>query len=836
MEQNRLTADSGEQDPHTADSDSTPQPPAMGSSPATGRLRGWRGWLLRIALVLASPLLFFGLIEMGLRWTGYGYPTNFFLGPDANGNWFSNDQFGWRFFPRSLARTPEPCRLPAKSPATVRIVVLGSSAAMGMPNPAFNFGRILEVMLRSQYPDAQFEVVNAAMTAINSHVAREIARDCSPHGVDMYVVYMGNNEVVGPFGPGTVFQQWSRRLAMVRFAVWMKSMRVGQLLADVLERCRPGEAAPDTWHGMEMFLGNEVTADDPRLALVYENFRSNLTDICGLARRNGAAVILSTVAVNFADCPPLASLHRADLLPEDLARWESLYQTGVAAEVSGDLQLAIDHWIAAAQIDDRFAELQFRLGRALAATGRLEEARQRFVLACDCDTLRFRADSQINAIIREVAGAHETRDVSLVDAERVFAEGVSGTSTSTDTSTTTTTKSIPGEELFYEHVHLTFEGNYRLARTLLDRVTEALPPSVRSGKIGGIPSKPQCAEWLALTQWDDFHMADAMAKLTARPPFTDQLDHDIRQAAAAKRVEELRQRASKPETLKEAVRIYEAALARRPDDWYLHDRLGHLASQCGRPDIAGNHWRVVLKEFPRLSDRRALLGEALLSQGKLDEAAAEYGTILQLNARDPEAHNGLGMVLIQQRDFESAADQFRQALELRPQYFDAQVNLGMALSEQERFDQAIACFLSAREIDPARTESHINLANVSYRLGRIPEAVASWRDVMRLQPDDVETLNQLALVLATCPIESVRNGKEAVEFAKRAVELSNGQEPVFLNTLAAAYAEVGQFDKALDTAEGALALATRQHNTALADTLRAAIQRYQAGSPLRALR
>ena len=74
---------------------------------------------------------------------------------------------------------------------------------MGMPNPAFSFGRILEVMLHERYPGCRFEVVNTSMTAINSHAILEIARDCSSQGGDLFVIYMGNNEVVGPYGPGT---------------------------------------------------------------------------------------------------------------------------------------------------------------------------------------------------------------------------------------------------------------------------------------------------------------------------------------------------------------------------------------------------------------------------------------------------------------------------------------------------------------------------------------------------------------------------------------------------------------------------------------------------------
>ena len=214
-------------------------PPAARSQAAGARkprrpLSRRRKWLFRLTAMIVAPVLFFAVLEAGLRLGGYGYPTAFFVGPDADGIYTPNPRFGWRFFPRAIARKPEPCFISAKPAGAVRIFVLGSSAAQGVPNPSFSFGRILEVMLRERYPDVKFEVVNAAMTAINSHVALEIARDCAAHQPDLFVVYMGNNEVIGPYGPGTVFQQWSPSRRLIRANVWLKSTRVGQLLGDAM--------------------------------------------------------------------------------------------------------------------------------------------------------------------------------------------------------------------------------------------------------------------------------------------------------------------------------------------------------------------------------------------------------------------------------------------------------------------------------------------------------------------------------------------------------------------------------------------------------------------------
>jgi tetratricopeptide (TPR) repeat protein len=816
-EQHGATSESGEDKPAPA------APSVAGGfgsrSRAYRRFRGWRGWLLRFALLVASPALFFGVAELTLRVSGYGYPTSFFLGPDKQGFYRSNHRFGWRFFPRHLARAPEPILLPPRTPRATRIYVLGESAAMGMPNPAYSFGRILEVMLRERYPGSQFEVINAAMTAINSHVILEIAGDCAAQGGDLFVIYMGNNEVVGPYGPGTVFQQAARSRALIQNAIWVKSTRTGQLLERLIASRSKPEKQPEKWQGMQMFLGNQVPLDDPRLALVYDNFERNLNDICRTAQRANAGVVLSTVAVNLANCPPFASLHRRDISPDELAKWELLYAGGAEAESHGDLKLSMERWSAASKIDDRFADLQFRMGKCLAALNQPAEAREHFQLACDLDGLRFRADSRINAAIRK-AGEGSAQCVRFVDAERVFAE------------TANTAGSLDNER-FYEHVHLTFEGNYLLAKTLLDQVEAALPAEVRSRASGPVPSSKQCAERLAHTPWDEFHMVESMAKLTSMPPFTAQLGHAARQAAVDDRVKTLQRAALAPSALKEAIKIYERSLADRPDDWYLHDHFAYLAKACSAPDVAAAHWQFVLRDFPWLIDRREQLAEALLDAGQIDEAATEFRSVMEEQPANAAAHNGLGMVLLRKGNIDQSIDQLRQALKIDADNYAMRVNLGMALSEQGKLDEAVSEFQSAVKIDPDRVEARINLATICGNQGKVKEAVAQLHEVVRLQPDNVDWLSQLAFILATCPHDSIRSGSEAVKLAEKAVSLSQGQDPASLDSLAASYAELGDFAKAAQTAEQAMSLAYRQNKIALTQTLKARLDLYKAHAPLR---
>src|SRR6266545_2387681 len=407
------------------------------------RLRFGRLMLL-CAIAVGAGALPVVLLEIGLRILGYGYDGRFFVPLPGGPFHTANQRFGRRFFPPQLARTPAPERFLQPKPAgTYRIFILGESAAMGFPEPGFSFGRHLEMMLRRMYPARRFEAIQASMTAINSHAILPIARDCLAFQPDLFIAYVGNNEVVGPYGAGTVFTRQAGSLALVRASVWLSATRTGQMLAGLARR----RDQPPDWRGMEMFLGQSVPFDDPRLQAVYANFRRNMTDLCRVMRRTGASAILSTVAVNLKDAPPFAS---------------------------------------------ETASARFSHAHTLLARGRTEEARREFALARDLDELRFRADSTINRIVRETASAER---VPLVDAEQIF--GRDG---------------VPGDNFFYEHVHLKPSGNYLLARSLLAEVVTALRLEPAAP-----PDERTVASDLVRTSWDDYRSGASIAALLRRP-------------------------------------------------------------------------------------------------------------------------------------------------------------------------------------------------------------------------------------------------------------------------------------------------------------------------------
>jgi spermidine synthase len=184
-------------------------------------------------------------------------------------------------------------------------------------------------------------------------------------------------------------------------------------------------------------------------------------------------------------------------------------------------------------------------------------------------------------------------------------------------------------------------------------------------------------------------------------------------------------------------------------------------------------------------------------------------------------------------ELDSAIAHCQKALEIKPDFAEAHCNLGGALFGRGEVDSAIAHYQKALRIRPDLVQARHNLDVILAERERIRKNLAQQREALRLQPKDTALLNNIAWMLATNPNASVRNGADAVELTERALKLSGGNQPAILDTLAAAYAEVGRFSEAVATARKALDLATQQNKRPLADALRTRIALYGTGKPYR---
>jgi tetratricopeptide (TPR) repeat protein len=823
-----------------------------------------RRWAFRIIAVTLIPLCALLLLEWGLALGGYGINTALFIKVDSDGDTYTtNPAFMDLFYDAGDVKRPMPipCQLPArKSANTYRIFVMGGSAPMGHPERAFSFARILRVMLEETYGSAQadgpkFEVINLAMSGINSHVVRQIAKQCSQYEPDAVVVYMGNNEVIGLFGAGNEAGGFTSNLTSIHARTFLRSTRIGQLLNQTARNLRSADQGPPLRRDWDLFLAHAVTAADPRLERVYASYRSNLDDIRRAVLDAGADLLLCTVPANLKNFAPLASKHRAGMTAAQMATWQGLYDRGVALEAAGKYAEAIEQYHAAGVVDDQFADLHFRLGRCYLATRGHDKARLSFSEARDQDTLRFRADSRINSIIAEVAQVQPNQRVKLVDVVETFAQR----SEAADR--------ITGDEFLYEHVHLNFNGNYVIARALFERLATILPPEIssRAAATAQAPSQQHCAERLGLTNWQRVNLYAGITDMLMAVPYDRRLNVGEDQRRRRGILEGMRQRLGAFGPAPSDAALLQRAIALSPQDLLLREKLGTLLEKLGDPAGAEEQWRWLVQRVPGEAEWHSSLGAALTSQERYDEAQEEFRRTLELSPNYAPAANSWGAVLFIQGRTDEAIQRYLSALEMNANIPSTHINLGIAFASQGKLDEAVKYFTSGLEIDPTSFLGHGNLATALARQGKYDEAALHYGAALMAQPNDAQlnyqmgevlrlaghfddalvhfrravdimpnwagALQGLARVLATHPDDSVRNGAEALRLARRAAELTQHNNATVLDTLSLAYAAAGQFDQALATAEAAAQRAEANGALAKAQRIRARMQRYQKQQP-----
>jgi len=699
-----------------------------------------RLWLFRIIALTVIPVLLLLLVELSLRIVGYGFPAAAIIKCEVDGReaYCDNVKFGWRFFPRNIARESEPFIFPADKPDdTYRIFVLGASAAKGEPDPAFCFGRFLQIMLQEEYPSVKFELITTAMTAINSHVVLEIAKDCARHDADLFIVYLGNNEVTGPYGTGTVYTLPLANLSVIRIGIALKATRLGQLLTSLLELVGAEKDLPKVWRGLEMFLNNQVRADDPHLETVYQNFQRNLKDIRHIACKSGTKIIFCTVGSNLKDSPPFASLHRLDLTEMERRKWDEIYHQGAEHELAGDYAEAVERYLAAAQIDDCYADLQFRLGRCYWAMAEYDKAREKYIRALELDTLRFRADTRINKIIRDVARDKAAESIYLVDIASVFEKN--------------SPHETPGEELFYEHVHLSFKGTYLLAKTVFEQAQKILPPDwTKRQKANKHPilTKAECAERLAYTDWDRHVIADRiLSGFIKEPPFTNQLYHEELVRQMEQNLEALRIYLA-PEALGRAAVQYRQAIQKAPSDWRLRWKYGKLLTE-GLKDFqaAAEQYRLVQKCLPHSYVGCTALGAVSRGLGDLDEVIAQYLEAIRIKPTCGDAHYYVAWAYQKQGRMDKAKEYYSKTLRLQPDYMPAYNNLAEILYRQGRVDEGVEVYRKGLLFVPDSSILHCNLSVLLNRQGHRREAIKEIQTALQIDPNSTKIRKVLESIL-----------------------------------------------------------------------------------------
>jgi len=729
---------------------------------------------MRLLAAVVSPIAFFLLFELVLTLLGYGLSNKFFV-PWHMGDvavHVPNKQFCEHFVPQSLSRTPEASVLFPKTKSQFRIFVLGGSAANGDPDPDYGFCRQLEILLNDHAEGTTFQVVNAAITAMNSHVARGIARDCAKHSPDLFILYTGNNEVVGPYGPPTLPESLYRHKAVIDLSVALKKdLRVGQLVKNVIQAASAQGQSGDTWEGMEAFLDSSITQDDPRLQSCYLHFKTNIQDIVAAAHGSGAKSLVCTVPTNIASCAPFGSAHRIGLSETDLAQWNSAYEAGRQLELAHDYAGALVEYKKALAIDDRYADLAYGMGQCLLKLKKQDEARDFLIRARDLDTLRFRADTSINQVVRDQAKALASKDASLLDLVGVLEQVNQGRPL--------------GKALLLDHVHLNVSANFHAAKAAMASIKGLFPAAgLESPTLPDDALYAQNQTRLLFDVQEQYKQAMVMYLRKTRPPFEGQLDHDTELTGMRAELFQLRRQVKEA---KESESTYTQLLTTAPEDLFLIRRYGDFLLKSKRTTQAIELYKEAYAGHPYDTSFRAVLAKAYASAGGHKTA---MGVLMSDQGPTPctekRALLTLGSFYVKQRRYPDALQVYSRLDEIAPMQEDILVNLASALSSKGDLTKALQVLNQALQVNPESVPAMINMGNYHVKRGETQKALSWFERAAKIDPYNY--IPQFSVGMQKLTLGEVSDG---MKYVTQSVHL----KPDFVegyNTLAKVYKE---FDK-----------------------------------------
>lgn len=524
-------------------------------------------FILLFLCMLPVFLLIFA--EAGLRLGGYGQDYSLFVpsSKGAEGESLINNYFYARNFSGDIRKAIE--KAPAwgaplsrkKEGGVFRVFLLGGSVALGdVPEPAFNIPRYLEVMLQATFPDTAFEIHNLACFALGSAVMRDAARQASNFSPDLFLVYMGNNEYAGSF-----LSKWNQGKHLHSTSAMQLLFRAQQSRLLQWAQSFYQEQEDPLVKNWNSFFQNAYSLfpDAPERELMYQNYEANLCAIGKYAKRAGAGMLLCSVPVNQGAIPPLGSVHHKDLKLEELQKWEHCFDTGLSL-LPDDPDEALAAFQTALEIDEWPAKIQFHMGECLLALNRVDEAKERFQRACDWDAHPVRADSRINAIIRQSIEREIVPGILFADVEKHFS--------------TLSPNGIVGQEYCYDFVHLTLEGNYQVASVIFDAMKDFIIAKTGAQQKRGKLSYEECCELLGLSPFLELQCLDAILEEQARfetlfPEYLPGPFKSLRNQLEASLT---------ANATDEALEALENALILRGDDFYLRRLRCEILRDTGR--------------------------------------------------------------------------------------------------------------------------------------------------------------------------------------------------------------------------------------------------------------
>ncbi len=251
------------------------------------------------------------------------------------------------------------------------------------------------------------------------------------------------------------------------------------------------------------------------------------------------------------------------------------------------------------------------------------------------------------------------------------------------------------------------------------------------------------------------------------------------------------------------------------DDQLFKDQ--ELLSRCRKTQI-----KVITEKIKTVPDKALsffYLAGLYLQEGRVEDAIACYSVSVGINPDNAQCQNNLGFLLSQKGKTEKAIKHFQEALRNRPDFLLAHGNLAHAYLKQNWRDEALAHFKETLRIQPDLAESHFNVGNLLFQKQAYSQAIVHLKEAVRLQPKSAGPLNTLAWLFITSTDKNIKNSKSAIQYARKACEITEYKDPLLLYTLAVSYGSDNNITKAINTAELALEICKKNDQEEIAERI-----------------
>lgn len=419
--------------------------------------------IFRLILILI-PFLFLLLIELILRLTDYGDDLSVVAVVERGGEQYytMNQLAGKRYFDKNrlyYRKGSHDFFQVEKQLNTLRVFCFGESTTAGFP---YEYNAVpaefLRTWLINALPGKNIEVINTAIAATNSYTVSEFASELAKYQPDLYVIYMGQNEFYGAFGVASTISIGKNR-QIIKTYLWLQQFKTFLLLKDFIASV--SSLFKKSGEGEEKLLMEQMAADNSiklnsdDYNTAKETFKKNYEEIIKTAEQNNIPILISTLVTNEKDLPPFVSIYSENLNHEQKKERQNFYSMGIKAKQGNDLNAAAEYFRRALSVDSMPANIHYELAECYDKLGNQEKAEKEFITAKDLDGLRFRAPSDFNLIIKNLAQNYK---IPLADEDKAFRRN--------------SPEGIIGSNLLIDHVHPNIKGYFLLAKTWFSSIKE----------------------------------------------------------------------------------------------------------------------------------------------------------------------------------------------------------------------------------------------------------------------------------------------------------------------------------------------------------------------------